>query len=139
MTARPHIENTLYRFGWMFAMSETEGLGACFTADAEVDFEGKGTTTGRDAVVAELTRRRSKYGPQGTMMWHLLTNVFIVDESDAEASVRTFFTAFVSGGNPPPTVQSIGYYDDLFALDDGMWRIRRRRVVRAATALAEIG
>jgi len=116
-----------------------DGIGECFTADAEVDFEGKEMTTGREAVVAELTRRRSKYGPRGTMMWHLLTNVFIAEESDTEASVRTFFTALVSGDSGPPTLQSVGYYDDVFVLDGDTWRIRRRRVVRAATALAELG
>ena len=64
MSARDGIANTLSRYAWAYDKDELELIGECFTADAEVEFS-TGWTTGRDATVAELRRRRDLYRPTG--------------------------------------------------------------------------
>jgi hypothetical protein len=130
VSARSAIENTLYRYAWTYDMDELAGIGECFTEDAEVVF-GTGLQVGRDAVVAELTRRRAKYRPEGTMPWHVITNVFIRSETAQEAEVAAFYTFFTKPPDGPPAATSIGHYDDVFVEDGGVWRVRRRTMVPA--------
>jgi 3-phenylpropionate/cinnamic acid dioxygenase small subunit len=128
LNVRSEIENTLYRYAWTYDMDELDGIGECFTADAEVTF-GDNVQAGRDAVVRELKRRREKYRPDGTLPWHLITNVFIRRETQQEADVVSFYTFFVKPPDGPPVLTSVGHYADLFVPDGSAWRVKRRRVV----------
>jgi hypothetical protein len=111
-------------------MDEMERMGECFATDAEVSF-GTGPQVGRAAVVQELTRRRDRYRPENQTPWHVITNVLIEDESDRQATVKSFFTFFVKPRVGPVALSSIGYYDDTFIHDGETWRIHRRRVMSA--------
>jgi hypothetical protein len=127
MSARGAIENALYRYGWAYDMDELGMMGECFAEDAEVEFS-TGLKVGREAVVAELERRRSKYRPEGTIPWHVISNVFIRAETEQEATVAAFYTFATKAPGGKPEWQSIGYYDDVFVNDGGVWRVSRRRV-----------
>ena len=129
MLARSDIENVLYWYAWAYDMDELNTIGDCFAEDAEVAF-GTGVQYGREAVVAELTRRRGLY-EKGTTPWHVISNVMIVEETDLEAVVTSFYTFFVKPAGEPAQFTSIGYYDDRFVNDKGIWRIQWRRVLGA--------
>jgi hypothetical protein len=129
--ARGAIENALARYGWAYDKDELELIGECFTSDAEVEFS-TGWQVGRSAIVEELGRRRAKYRPIGAVPWHVITNVFVREQTDEEAQVVSFYTFYVKEPGAAPVLQSIGHYADLFAPEDGTWRIRRRSVVPAA-------
>jgi len=124
---RSQIENTLYRYAWTYDMDELDGIADCFTRDAQVEFRDSGLKIGRDAVTAELRRRRDKY-TDGNIPWHIISNVFITEATESEATVRSCFAFFNHGPDGVRQLLSIGWYDDRFATEDEAWRIRRRRV-----------
>jgi hypothetical protein len=130
MDPRSAIENTLYRYAWTYDMDELDGIGECFTEDAEVEF-GTGSQVGRSDVVTEMRRRREKYRPTDALPWHAITNVFIRNQTDEQAEVVSFFTFCIKSPGSPPVLTSIGHYDDLFVADGDSWRVKRRRVVTA--------
>jgi 3-phenylpropionate/cinnamic acid dioxygenase small subunit len=128
MSARGEIENALYRYAWAYDLDELELMGECFAEDAEVEFS-TGVKVGREAVVGELERRRSKYRGGGTIPWHVISNVFIREETEQEATVASFYTFATRNPGGLPGFQSVGYYDDVFVNDGGVWRVGRRKVV----------
>jgi 3-phenylpropionate/cinnamic acid dioxygenase small subunit len=128
VSARSEIENTLYRYAWTYDMDELDGIGECFTDDAQVTF-GTGLQVGRDDVVTELRRRRDKYRPVGSLPWHVISNIYIRNETAEQADVVSFYTFFVKEPNGPPVLKSIGHYDDKFVADGGAWRVKQRTVV----------
>ena len=125
---RSGIENTLYRYAWTYDRGELDGIAECFTTDAEVEFRDSGVKIGRAAVAAEMRRRREKYD-DGSIPWHVITNVYITDETEVEATVRSWYTFFVQAPDGTQRFTSVGWYDDVFALEDGAWRVKRRRVL----------
>jgi SnoaL-like domain len=125
---RSGIENTLYRYAWTYDMNELDGIGDCFTTDAEVKFRDSGLKVGRDAVAAEMQRRREKYS-DGSIPWHVISNVYITDVKGDEATVRSWYTFFVRSPGGEQHFTTVGWYDDVFALEDAVWRIKRRRVL----------
>lgn len=131
MSARSEIENTLYRYAWAYDMDELAAIAECFTEDAEVEFRDTGLKVGRPAVVAEMMRRREKYRPAGETPWHVITNVYITDESARQAKVTSWWTFFVVSSDHTSAFTGIGSYDDVFANDNGAWRISRRRILLA--------
>lgn len=131
MSARSGIENTLYHYAWGYDNDEVDTMWQCYTIDVEVAFGDTGLKVGRDAVVEEMARRRSRYRPDGSLPWHVITNVYITAETDAAASVKSFWTFFVKDTGGTAEFRGIGYYEDEFAVEDGVWRIRRRRVLGA--------
>jgi hypothetical protein len=125
---RSGIENTLYRYAWAYDMNELDQIAGCFTAESEVEFRDSGLKVGRDEVAAEMRRRRGKYG-DGTIPWHVISNVYITDATETAARVRSWYTFFTQSPDGSRELTSIGWYDDHFALEEGRWRIRRRRVL----------
>jgi 3-phenylpropionate/cinnamic acid dioxygenase small subunit len=112
-------------------MDQLDEMGKCFTADAQVEFGDVGLKVGRGAIVEEMRRRRDKYRPDNAVPWHVISNVFIEKQTGSEAIVKAFFTFFVKGSDGTEKFRSIGYYDDTFGPEDGTWRVRQRRVMRA--------
>ena len=125
---RSSIENTLYRYAWTYDMNELDGIAECFTTDAEVEFRDSGLKVGRDAVAAEMRRRRGKYD-DGSIPWHVISNIYITDATGIEAKVRSWYTFFVQAPDGAQRFSGVGWYDDTFALEDGEWRVKRRRVL----------
>ncbi len=130
LSARPQLENVLARYAWTFDMDELDQIGDCFSEDAEVLFAA-GLRMGREAVVEQLEHLRQRYRAEGVIPWHVITNLYIRDESPEEVAATSFWTVF---GRPPSgaaTLGGTGYYEDVFAREGEAWRIRRRRVLRA--------
>jgi hypothetical protein len=127
MDPRSGIENTLNRYAWAYDMDELDLIADCFATDAEVEFMDSGWKVGRDEVAGEMRRRRQKY-PEGTVPWHVITNVWITDETEDRATVRSWWTFFIQDPDGSQRLSGVGWYDDVFALEDGAWRVKRRRV-----------
>lgn len=128
MDKRSGIENTLYRYAWAYDTGEMDLIDECFATDAEVEFMDSGLKVGRAEVVAEMHHRREKYA-DGSVPWHVISNVWITEDTDDRATVRSWYTFFVQASDGSQRFASVGWYDDTFALEDGAWRIRTRRVL----------
>jgi hypothetical protein len=133
---RSGIENTHYRYAWAYDMNEMDQIGECFTTDAEVLFHDTGLKVGRQAVAAEMARRRGAYADgsaswadAGSIPWHVITNIYITDATDEQATVRAWCTFYVIAPDGTQKWVNVNYYDDVFALEDGDWRVKRRRIM----------
>jgi hypothetical protein len=129
MGARPTMEQTLYNYAWSFDSGRIDEIGACFTKDAEVEFDS-GLRVGRTAVVAELQRRRGSY-PEGLLLWHAITNVFVRGETEHGLVVASYFTFILQAPGEEPRLSSVGYYDDVLTDEGEEWQISHRRIRHA--------
>jgi uncharacterized protein (TIGR02246 family) len=128
--ARGSIENVVYRVARGYDENDDSVLAQCFTSDAVVDWHGSAQMEGKEAVVAELLRRRARY--TDTLPWHVVSSVEVLTETDHAATVRSRYTFSVLGGEPSPALTAVGWYHDEFTREDGAWRISHRRLAAAA-------
>jgi hypothetical protein len=128
MTIRDEIENLYALYAWAFDMDQLELLADMFTDDAQVEFS-EGRAEGREAVLADLEKRRASMRPDDLVPWHLMTNLLIVKATEREATVRCFYTFFYNRPSGSIEPYKLGYYEDVFVEEAGVWRIRRRRIV----------
>jgi hypothetical protein len=127
VSARAGIENTLARYSWSFARGDFEQLESCFAAEADVVFPDLHHATGRPDVMKKLRSLSEKFTGSDTMGWIVIANLLILEETADEAQTIAFYTSF-SGVPGTPAVSSVGWYEDVFANEDGAWRIKQRRV-----------
>jgi SnoaL-like domain len=125
---RSGIENTLYRYAWCYDMNELDEIGECFTTDSEVEFRDSGLKVGRADVAAEMRRRREKYS-DGSIPWHVISNIYVTDAPEGGQRARSWYTFFIQAADGPQRFVSVGWYDDEFRLEDGLWRVHRRRIL----------
>jgi len=124
---RSSIENTLNKCAYCYDVGPLEDLGDCFAIDAEMTFVGADPIAGREAVAAEMARRRNVPRYQdGSRPWHVLTNVYIAGQDEREAKVHTWWMFFIVNPDGKSNLTSIGYYDDVFSNDGDNWLIQRR-------------
>ena len=128
-SARAGIENTLYRYAWAYDMNLLDELDEVFTQDAECEYMDVGLKSGHREVVAEQKARHGKYA-DGTIPWHVISNIYITDETDTTATVRSWWTFFVQAADGSQRFAGAGWYDDRFKLEDGVWRIWKRRILK---------
>jgi SnoaL-like domain len=122
------IQATLYRFAWGYDMGDLGDIDQCFTSDARCEFRDTGLKVGRESIVAEFRRRRAAYAGN-VVPWHVITNVFVTDLDEQSAHVRSWFTFFLQEEQGVQRFSNFGWYDDLFAREDGSWRIAERRIL----------
>jgi hypothetical protein len=123
VSVRDSIENVLYSYSWGFSRGENERLAGCFAEHAEVVFPTGYRAVGRAAVMEELERRQAVIADAGRTAWIVITNTLIVADSPGEVSANSLYMS-LDGSTAP----SVGWYEDVFALADGAWRIVRRQV-----------
>jgi hypothetical protein len=127
MDARGEIENTLFRWTWYFDMQQIDKIGECFSEDAEYEFDTGDIKVGREAIVEELRRRRARYGDSAPR--HVNTNVFVAEQSDSEATVKSFVMAIASRGESDrQIIRPMSIWHDEFVNVNGAWLIRKRSV-----------
>jgi ketosteroid isomerase-like protein len=126
LSARGEIENLLYRYAWGFDADDVEMQAGCFTEDGEV-VTPAGAVAGRDAIRAMFAERRADRASRGEQPRHVTTNVLILEETDDEASVRSYFTLCIGSGDTI-NVERMGWYEDRLVNDAGAWKIARREM-----------
>lgn len=126
--SRSGIAHTLQRYAWVYDKNGSAGIAECFTSDARVFFPRVGLKVGRDEVAAELRRRRSTHPID--VPWHVISNVYVTDETPQRASVNSRYVFYLQRSDGTAQFMSFGWYDDVFVVDDGLWRIKHRRVLQ---------
>ena len=110
-------------------MNLLDELDEVFTQDAECEYMDVGLKSGHRQVVAEQKARHGKYA-DGSIPWHVISNVYITDETETTATVRSWWTFFVQATDGSQRFAGAGWYDDRFKLEDGVWRIWKRRILK---------
>jgi len=83
---------------------------------------------GRDAI-AEGIRERKAAGVQGpgSNTMHAVSTISVTVDGPDSARAQSNFVFFTST-TTAPTIQSVGRYDDTFALAAGGWKLTRRTI-----------
>lgn len=72
-----------------------------------------------------------------TRVRRLISNVLLLESTDEDALIASSFLATVSRWDQPARVVS-GGREDRWALEDGTWRLRQRRIVFDLTTTANL-
>ena len=124
---RSSIENTLNKCAYCFDVGPIEAIGDCFAVDAAMTFVDASPISGREAVSAEMARRRnvSRY-QDGSRPWHVITNVYVAEQDEREATVYTYWMFFIVDADGKSNLVSLGCYEDVFTNDGDNWLIQSR-------------
>jgi SnoaL-like domain len=132
MSARSEIENVLARYCWAFHVDDVPFMGECFGSDAIVTFPS-GRREGRAAVLEELDLIRDGFRVEGVRPF-IAINLFITRAEEQTIAAHTGFLVTLRNNERAVRLHRCGYYDDVFALEEGAWRIIERTVVTGEAA-----
>jgi len=107
-----------------------ESFSLLFTPDGVLDLPGR-YMAGRKAIVDILSQR-----PRSVRIMHVFSNIMIENIQANRCSGTAYITAYrqdAAGIAPQEPVQTngpsaVGYYEDEFELNEGMWRFRSRKL-----------
>ena len=133
---RAQIANVLSLYCWAYDLDRLDQVSACYTRDAEVEFADSGPRIGHAAIIAELDRRRGKYRPTGEIPWHVVTNILIQPDTSDSVYVASWYSFGTMAKGKPMALTSFGRWDDRFVLEDGTWRLAKRRIINLNSAAA---
>ena len=126
--AHHQIQNLVHRYAELIDLGDFDALGELL-ADAEVGSgDHPGSLTGADAVrdMFASTTRRYEDGTPRTK--HVTTNLIVeVDDADAAATCRSYFTVLQSVPGLPLQPIVAGRYHDRFVRREDRWRFAERR------------
>jgi hypothetical protein len=111
------IQQMLGRYCYAHDARDVEMLRECFAKDAKALGE-----SGRDAIVA---RYAAGYEKLTAKRRHILTNFFLLEESDEEAVVQSYITLYLIR-DEKLELHLTGVYRDHVVLEEGVWRIASR-------------
>jgi hypothetical protein len=123
-SAREGIEEILTRYAWGLSTGDRDLLDSCFHDEADVTFPSGYRAQGRAAVLEELHRLQDRFEPGG---WILIASTLILSETDTEVRANSFYIT-VGSESGQIVIKSTGWYEDVFVVEEGTWRIGRRVV-----------
>jgi ketosteroid isomerase-like protein len=139
MSARGAIENTLYQYSLGYDEADMDLQADCFTADAVILSGEDDRIEGREVIKTFFTERRADRTRRSEQSRHVVTNVYIRNETEDEAVVVSYLTLLTTPneGGAARTEKRVvdteasfasGWYRDRFVRDGDKWRIRERQV-----------
>lgn len=120
------ISNALGLYCNAFDMEQFDLLDTLLSPDVEIHWPNA-VVQGLAAVRADIEQRRGRYRP-GQMPWHLVQNIALYAATETSTSVATRYSFGLMERETQGLVH-FGWYDDDYVLDNGMWRLRRRRML----------
>jgi hypothetical protein len=126
LVVRERIRDTLARYNWSGDAGRLDDLADTFCADGVLEIRGLEPLRGRSEIVAFLggvTRNVALGGGVKPIVRHNVANVFFDEVTRDHAQVSCYFTVVTHIG-----LDHVGRYRDTFTPDDGIWRIRHRKV-----------
>jgi len=99
----------------------TDDVVALYTSDGVVEMPGTDPVEGHDALRAAY----KGWAPAKPQL-HLVANTVITSWTENEATAVSD-VVFFQRGESGWAVQVVGHYDDTLRLQDGAWRLRRRK------------
>ena len=120
------IRDVIARYAWALDTGDVDEFVACFCRDGALvwdAFETPGRWQGADALRHFGTFFRDQ--PTSAGRQHHVTNTTIA-ACEAGARSRSYCAVAVRQGDGPHLLHVMGYYEDLFRLEDGEWRLVER-------------
>jgi uncharacterized protein (TIGR02246 family) len=116
------IAAVLVRYATGIDRRDWELFRTCFAERCDLVYEGAGTWTSAEEITAFMAESHAGMGHT----LHRLSNID-VEVDGATAVARTYVDALLLAPDGRSGINPVGFYDDELALDDGQWRIVRRR------------
>ena len=124
------LQDLIAAYSWALDTGDTEGLVACFTADArmvEEVFEDPDIWEGHDGIRGLARHYFNAPGFPGRQ--HHVTQVQYFPQEDGTVQTRGFAFVTECAGEPPYLLRFAGWYEDHAVKSaDGQWRFRTRTV-----------
>lgn len=121
LETRAAILDLYARYAWAQDTGDTDGVVALYVEDCEY-ISANGITRGRADIIDMIKVNRST--PAGRAKQHWVSNTLFVGDGD-----MCFARSMGTGprvDNGVPSVDFVGFHDDLFAALDGKWYFKRR-------------
>lgn len=123
------VEALVYRYAYAYDTRDLDGMGACYTPDAEFDWsivEGPsgGPFVGRDAIVAS---NQASLAVQDDRRRHLMSNVVVTESGDTATATSYLALAVIAGGQL--TIVATGRYSDRLVRSGKGWLFTSRSLV----------
>jgi hypothetical protein len=127
MSSRDGIWQALAQYALAMDEGRDDLLAACRTDDVVLHFPALGrSASGREEALAFLTGRRRLRDEVDEQARHVITNLYVLDESERDAHVVSYFTVIATSAEGTRT--SSGWYRDRLVRDGATWRFRERTV-----------
>lgn len=120
------IQEVIARYAWALDTGDVEGFVACFCRDGVLvwdAFETPDRWEGEAALRHFATFFRDL--PSSAGRQHHVTNI-LVTPCEGGARSRSYVAVALRQGDGPHLLHVMGYYEDLFRLEDGQWRLAER-------------
>ena len=120
------IRDTIARYAWALDTGDVDGFVACFCRDGLLvwdTFEESECWHGAQALrhFAEFFRSL----PSSAGRQHHVSNT-LIEPCEEGARSRSYVAVALRRGDGPHLLNVMGYYEDLFHLEDGRWRLAKR-------------
>lgn len=128
---RARIEEIVIGFEVAHDSTDAKRLGEMLATDAQIIENGQVLMTGRDTIVANITKDQARLNPGvppnkfGTLR-HFMSNIEITLHGNDTATVTAYclVTGYNKSGKRPDIV-SIGEYLEEFVKRDGKWQLKK--------------
>ena len=111
------IQQLMARYCWAHDERDLDLLAECFSKDVEM--MGR---SGRDDLIDLF---RTGYADLKVKRRHIVTNMFLEEDGEAEAVLRSYITLYMIE-NDQISLHLTCMYRDTVVFEDGAWRIRAR-------------
>lgn len=131
---KAEIEALIISYGMAQDKLDTDGYGAVFTEDAQLDVAGD-TRQGREeirAIVEGLIENRDANASASTpapALYHVISNTDIRIIDDDEATHQSYWQTVRVGTYNVVTVGAMGRYEDVVVKRDLRWQIQSRKII----------
>jgi len=128
VSARDGIAQTLARYALGLDEGRDDLLADCLCDDVVLNFPALGqTVVGREDAIAYLQGRRATRSDVNEQARHVITNLYVVEEDEAQALVTSYYILVVTAAEGTRT--SSGWYRDRLVRDGERWRFAERTIL----------
>ena len=131
---RSDVTEVLVRYASGIDRRDWERFRSCFTDDCVADYGPFGSWYSADEITTWMAEVHEQFGHT----LHRLTN-FDVRLSETGATARCYVDVILMSPDNQSGTRAVGFYDDELLLDNGQWRIARRRLTHVGAYLIPEG
>jgi len=121
------LHDNLFAYAWALDRADADGVAATFTSDGSVTGIADQTWSGTEGVKEFARQAFQQPGFKGRQ--HHVQPLFIEPAGDGW-SMTSYWMAVTWDAGRSPTILSMGYYRDVYALQEGEWLFKSKIITR---------